>query len=282
MIEDKMRKGVILEKGGYLYNKKKVEHLLKIPIKDIRLAHMQDVIDRYADMSHTTLVQIKTAMKATFDAAIKNDIVDKNYAALVTLPQKVKSEIHKPFTPVEISRLWELAKADRDARILLVYIYSGMRPGEIQGIKLKDVYIKDRYMIGGSKTAAGKNRIIPIAESILPFIKEWYKLSNFQRHEYLLPKDTPKHLLVAIRTYLNKHFPGHLPHDGRHTCATLLIHIGISEATTKTILGHRHSDVTNQVYIHKDVSELVAAVNKLPDKDILLCEDYVSLTFAKS
>lgn len=71
MIEDKIRKGVILEKGGYLYNKKKVEHLLKIPIKDIRLAHMQDVIDRYADKSHTTLVQIKTAMKATFDAAIK-------------------------------------------------------------------------------------------------------------------------------------------------------------------------------------------------------------------
>ena len=157
-----------------------------------------------------------------------------------------------------------------------------MRPGEIQGIKLKDVYIKDRYMIGGSKTAAGKNRIIPIAESILPFIKEWYKLSNFQRHEYLLPKDTPKHLLVAIRNYLNKHFLGHLPHDGRHTCATLLIHIGVSEATTKTILGHRHSDVTNQVYIHKDVSELVAAVNKLPDKDSLLGEDYVSLTFAKS
>lgn len=281
MIEDKIRKGVILEKGGYLYNKKKVEHLLKIPIKDIRLAHMQDVIDRYADKSHTTLVQIKTAMKATFDAAIKNDIVDKNYAALVTLPKKVKSEIHKPFTPVEIFRLWELAETDRDARVLLVYIYTGMRPGEIQSIKLKDVHLKERYMIGGSKTAAGKNRIIPLADAILPIIKEWYRISSFQRNEYLLPKDTPKHLLIAIRTYLNKHFPGHLPHDGRHTCASLLIHIGISEATTKTILGHRHSDVTNQVYIHKDVSELVEAVNKLPSKDSLLCQEYASLTFAK-
>ena len=242
---------------------------------------MQDVIDRYADKSHTTLVQIKTAMKATFDAAIKNDIVDKNYAALVTLPQKVKSEIHKPFTPVEIFRLWELADTDRDARVLLVYIYTGMRPGEIQSIKLKDVHLKERYMIGGSKTAAGKNRIIPLADAIMPFIKEWYKISSFQRNEYLLPKDTPKHLLIAIRTYLNKHFPGHLPHDGRHTCASLLIHIGISEATTKTILGHRHSDVTNQVYIHKDVSELVEAVNKLPTKDALLSDDYVSLTFMK-
>lgn len=40
----------------------------------------------------------------------------------------------------------------------------------------------ERYMRGGVKTAAGKNRIIPIAEKIYPFIAELYNVNN----EFLL------------------------------------------------------------------------------------------------
>ena len=37
-------------------------------------------------------------------------------------------------------------------------------------------------MHGGMKTAAGKNRVIPIADKILPFISEMYN----PKHEYLV------------------------------------------------------------------------------------------------
>lgn len=282
MIADKTRLGVNLKKSGYIYNKPKVEHLMKVPIKDIRLTHLQAIIDRYSDMSRTALSQIKTVMKSTFDIAIKNDIVDKNYASLVTLPAKSKSDMHKPFTPAEIYTLWELSDTDRNARILLTCVYTGMRPGEIQSVKLKDVHIKGHYMIGGIKTEAGKNRIIPIADCIMPFIREWYGKSNFERGEYLMPSDIPKNLRAALMIYLNRKFDDHRPHDARHTCATLLIHTGVAESTVKTILGHKHSDVTNQVYVHRDATELVAAVNKLPTRHELLGEEFQALTYAKS
>lgn len=281
MIEDKTRLGINLEKSGYVYNKPKVEHLMRVPIKDIRLTHLQDIIDRYSDMSRTALSQIKTVLKSTFDIAIKNDIVDKNYASLVTLPSKPKSDMHKPFTPVEIYKLWELSETDRNARVLLTCVYTGMRPGEIQKIKLKDVHIKEHYMIGGIKTEAGKNRIIPIADCIMPFIKEWYRKSSFERGEYLMPSDIPKNLRPALSVYLNRKFDDHRPHDARHTCATLLIHIGVAESTVKTILGHRHSDVTNQVYVHRDATVLVDAVNKLPSRDELLRDEFQALTYAR-
>ena len=43
-------------------------------------------------------------------------------------------------------------------------------------------------MVGGSKTEAGKDRCIPIAECIYPFIKELYQQAKFKRVECLLDK----------------------------------------------------------------------------------------------
>ena len=57
-----------------------------------------------------------------------------------------------------------------------------MRPGSIISMETKNIHIDEQYMIGGVKTAGGKNRVIPIADCILPFIKELYNPSN----EFLL------------------------------------------------------------------------------------------------
>ncbi len=53
-----------------------------------------------------------------------------------------------------------------------MYIYSGMRPVELLSIKLENVHLDGRYVIGGVKTKAGKDRIIPIADCVMPFYRE--------------------------------------------------------------------------------------------------------------
>lgn len=40
----------------------------------------------------------------------------------------------------------------------------------------------------------------------------------------------------------------HLPHDERHTCATMLDNADISKVIIKKILGHAGKDVTEKVY----------------------------------
>ena len=121
-------------------------------------------------------------------------------------------------------------------------------------------------MIGGMKTAAGKNRVIPISKKILPFITELYKKNHeseflieinekYKRAKY----DTLRRTWFAKAmqlTHLN-----HTPHDGRHTCATLLNNAGVNATTIKFILGHSSRDVTEKVYTHKSIEQLIEAID---------------------
>ncbi len=119
-------------------------------------------------------------------------------------------------------------------------------------------------MKGGIKTTAGKNRVIPIAKKILPFISEFYKPQN----EKLEIKDSTG---KSIKTYaqLKKLFEknpllkNHLPHDGRHTCATLMDDAEIPLKIRQLILGHTSQDITSRVYTHKTIQQLIDAIDKI-------------------
>ena len=99
-------------------------------------------------------------------------------------------------------------------------------------MKIVDVNLEGRYMKGGVKTAAGKNRVIPIADKIYTFISELYDFTN----TFLISDKTGKNMnyghfhniLWKRNANLNLLKSKHLPHDGRHTCATLLERVFIN------------------------------------------------------
>lgn len=55
----------------------------------------------------------------------------------------------------------------------------------------------------------------------------------------------------------------HLPHDCRHTCATLLSNAGVELKIIQLILGHSSKDITNRIYTHKTIEQLVEAINQI-------------------
>ena len=55
----------------------------------------------------------------------------------------------------------------------------------------------------------------------------------------------------------------HLPHDGRHTCATLMDNADVPKKIQQLILGHSSQDITSKVYTHKTVEQLVEAINRI-------------------
>ncbi|WP_347567754.1 tyrosine-type recombinase/integrase [Acidaminococcus fermentans] len=55
----------------------------------------------------------------------------------------------------------------------------------------------------------------------------------------------------------------HLPHDCRHTCATLLSNAGVELKIIQLILGHSSKDITNRVYTHKTIGQFVEAINQI-------------------
>ena len=190
------------------------------------------------------------------------EIVTTNYASPVELPTKTESEIHKPFSLEELITLWE-HKEDAGAKVALILCYTGLRPTELAQIKTADVDLPGRVMKGGIKTAAGKNRLIPIAEKIFPLIKSFHNPA----HEYLLtlngkPLLTVQNLRLQIwnRSEL---LTNHLPHDGRHTCATLMDNADVPKKIQQLILGHSSQDVTSKVYTHKTLAQLIEAINRI-------------------
>lgn len=156
---------------------------------------------------------------------------------------------------------------DITAQTILIMSYTGMRPSEFLKIKTENIHLDERYMRGGIKTAAGINRMIPLADCIMPFIQKMYNPAS----TFLFPAESGSEMKYDFY-YRKMYLPllqtlnigEHYPHDGRHTCASALDRAGVNKNIIKMILGHVSNDVTDDVYIHKLLPELIEAANMQP------------------
>ena len=55
----------------------------------------------------------------------------------------------------------------------------------------------------------------------------------------------------------------YLPYDCRHTCATRLDNVKANKICTKLILGHKIADITDGIYTHKNITQLIETINLL-------------------
>jgi len=145
-------------------------------------------------------------------------------------------------------------------------IYTGCRIGELLDLKKENVNLEERYFkIVASKTAAGI-RTAPISEKVHPFFEYWYNLNDC---EYLL--STPEGEHFKYRNYYDSYWSPlietlgmkHRPHDTRHTCISMLTVAGVSDKVIKKIVGHKGQGVTEVVYTHFEIEELIDAINKI-------------------
>ena len=92
------------------------------------------------------------------------------------LPKIEKTE-KMIFTAEQISKPWRHSQ-DRYVQAILVMIYMGFRIGEITSLTTDSINLKDGYIIGGIKTEAGKDRIVPFPTSIPEikgFVASWLR-----------------------------------------------------------------------------------------------------------
>ena len=259
--------------GYETYWKNHASTIGKMPISEVRTMHMQQVIDS-SGVNPTSQRTILSIFRWIFEYALANDLVNKDYSAFIKPDPLRKSDMHRPYSTDELRALWRNSGSEL-VKILLIQIYTGMRKVELCTMKLEDVHLKERYMIGGSKTEAGRNRIIPIAECIAPFVQHFYTISKFAHSPYLIMPDKKRHIGswngivnlrdIVIRVMKDLKLSEHRTHDARHTFITMASNYHLDETTVKRIVGHsRGNNVTQDVYTHKMTLQLQAAVNSLP------------------
>lgn len=240
------------------------ESLHKIRMKDIRLTHLQAVIDN-CGMAHPTRAMIKTLFNVLFKFAMKNDIVEKDYAIYVDVGHREGKINRTPFTKIEIQTLCDNVNKLDFVDTVLIMIYTSMRVGELLDIRIENVHLEERYMIGGLKTKAGINRVIPINRKIEPFIRKYYEENKNQ--EYLImnalgrPMGYSNYRREKFDNIMEKLKMEHCPHDCRHTGISLLNTAGANLLCIKRIVGHSSQDITEDVYTHKSIEELIDTID---------------------
>lgn len=248
--------------ANYRISFEHARRLHDICMLDIKTYHLQEVIDSVGD-KYGAKKQIRNLFNQLYDYALRNDIVAKDYSKFVDIGKNKKVSNRKPFTNEEIELLWnnlELEWVDT----VLILIYTGMRIGELLDVKNEDINLEEEYIVGGNKTEAGKNRLIPLNKKIIPLIK-----NRMSEHKYFILNYKNKQ--KGYSNYKRENFEKlmrtlnmeHTPHDTRHTFATLLNNANANPTNIIKLIGHTNFNTTEKVYTHKDIEELKKTINKI-------------------
>lgn len=242
---------------------KHAERLHSTCFRDLRVTHLQSVVDAVESASMARMT--KFLFQKLYTYSLENDIVEKDYSQYIKLEKKKETKEKSPFTPAEIQAMWSKVGVVDYADLIVMLLYTGMRIGELLDMKIENIHLAERYMVGGNKTENGKDRTIPLHQKIIPLIENRMEKS---RNGYLFENTLGKKLTYAL--FMSKYWgaltahlePGHTPHDTRHTFVSRMDSLGVNRVTIQKIVGHSAKDVTD-IYTHKNLDELLAAVDLL-------------------
>lgn len=246
----------------------KAEDLHSRRIRDLKTEDYQQVIDSLVQrgLSRSLCEKQRLLFSKLCQYAMKQDIIDKNYAQFLELPSKGEAKT-RVLSDEEIGRIRGMLgdpKLGPTAEIALVLCYSGMRINELLQMERENVHLADRYMVGGEKTDAGRNRTIPIHREIVPIIAKWMD-GNSARWLLHTSAGTAKDADNVRKTFRSLmkacSIEGATPHTCRHTAATKMVAAGVRPEIIKQILGHSDFSMTVNRYTHTQPADLVKGID---------------------
>lgn len=229
-------------------------------IRSIRFLELQNLLDKLP--KHTS-ARAKSIITGVYKIAMKNNIIDKDISTLLETTDRLTNTLNRDiFTADVIKKIRKLSTTHEDEKIriicdmILILLYSGMRTIEIRQIETVNINLEENYMIGGSKTEAGRDRIIPIHYKVKDIVLKHYNLSN----KYLFNgvnnkpfgEDRFKKSFREMRKIIGFE---QTAYSTRHTFITALQKLNVTEEKIKKIVGHKTSDITSGVYTHYNASD---------------------------
>ncbi|RMA90237.1 site-specific integrase [Priestia megaterium] len=256
--------------------KPKLGHYKLQDLNPIVLQKFTNSLVADSSLSHNSIRKLLFLMNQLMKKAHGLKLISENPLIHVNIPREVKSEMS----------IWDLrqvnyyianAKQNRYYTIVLMALLTGMRKGEILGLRWRDidfekqvVYIRQIYdgyakeLKVGAKTASGV-RSIHIPDMLVNQLKKERKkvLSNKLKqgmayNDYDLVNCTKFGNPLDSST-LSKRFKNHtkklgLPvirfHDLRHTHVTMLIQQNVNVKVISERVGHSSIQITLNQYSH--------------------------------
>lgn len=256
-------------RNGYASWIKHFETIYNRPIDNITLADLQYIFDNDKSKNGTQ-IHMKALCSKIFEYAVIHQYIsrDFDYTSYIRTAEFKQSTKHYPFTIDEIKELKTINTSE--AHLMLIYIYTGLRVGELLNINRSSIHINEpcnddgsnkliSYIVTGSKTEAGKNRVVPIHNDIKQLV-----IDELLKPDKRLVDCTYTTLNSTVLSTVNGYLKAtHTMHDTRQTFASLCQLSNVDIYVRKKVLGHKLNDITFDIYTNASKNKLWTEVNKI-------------------
>lgn len=276
-----------IKRGTYENYKKNFYGIVKrrfnlgnVQLTDIRGEHVQKLYNDLVkeDYALSTIKIVSAVLNGCMQQALRNGLIERNPVKLAELPRQTEKTRREAMTREQQAIFMEYAKESYLYNFYAVMLRTGMRNGEMRGLKYTDIdkkknvirvqrtlkYIEgEGYFEDTPKTRTSK-RDIPLTAATLQLLEEQRKFWGFKVEKmdrYLFCNELGEPLSRArVRAETDRivkriraaghDFPHITPHVFRHTFATRAIEAGMQPQVLKTILGHSSLAMTMDLYSH--------------------------------
>ena len=212
--------------------------------------------------------------RSSLEKAVEEGLITRNPSIGCKLPPKKNGEM-KVLTQTEIVRLLNQAYDEGYYEMFLLELTTGMRRGEILGLKWRDLNletgelnIKRQLTTKGISVPKTKSsiRTILLPPDMLDLLREMKKTAKY---DWIFPSPVkegeprnPTAITKRFRIMLERAHCKHVRfHDLRHTFATMALENGMDVKTLSAMIGHVSSETTLNIYSHvTDTMRAQAAV----------------------
>lgn len=250
-----------------------VEHHIVPVLGDLPLADLSPLdVQRWVNGLEAVQRHALMCLRAALSRAVAWNLSDRNPAQYVQLP----TLDHKPsriLSPDQMRTLIEQVRGDPLEALWLLAIFTGMRQGEILGLRWQDVFLAGSSLTVNTSLwwRPGKNGREPVLTipktarsqrtiSLHPAVVE--ALREHQKREMFTSKDglvfhrngialEPSSVYRALHRHLKAaNLPTITFHQIRHSAASMLLASGMDVTAVSDLLGHATPYVTLAVYSH--------------------------------
>jgi integrase len=217
--------------------------------------------------SPATLLKVHRMLHSAFQLAVRWDAMPQNITELVIAPPTRQRHEFDTFTIEQARSFLKAVRGDRLEALYVLAITTGMRQGELLGLRWQDVDLERRQLqlVRQLKTRQSRRAVVLPQLAATALVDHRVRQAAEREQQGVLWED---HGLVFPNTVgrpLNPHnlrqrsfFPllarADLPrirfHDLRHSCATLLLSEGVHPKIVSDLLGHSQIGITLDLYSH--------------------------------
>lgn len=271
--------------GTYISYEKYYQSIIKNrmgsrEITEIRGEHIQKLYNDLVKEGYalSSIKIVSAVLNGCFQQAMRNGLIERNPVRLAELPRQTEKKTRQAMTKEQQALFMEYAKESYLYHFFEVMLRTGMRKGEMQGLKYSDIdkkqnvihvrrtlkYIEHRGYIEDTPKTRTSTRDIPLTAAILEHIeaqrKYWgFKVVKLDQYLFCNENGEPisrERVQAEIDRTIKRiraagyDFPRITAHVFRHTFATRAIEAGMQPQVLKTILGHSSLAMTMDLYSH--------------------------------